>query len=311
MPQLKIETSDILSALGYTSTAIGAPVLEAARDAARRLDGRLTPGFACALEEITQIHGADVTLKTGDTLSHAPLADALDGCTHALLAVMTVGGEIDRLISDSFKEGDALAAMMFDAAGTAAVLRYAEETKASLTDLVRRTLGPAFGLTAGLSPGENGWALDQQAVIFKLADTRKIGVSLTASFMMRPSKTVSFIFGAGPGACGRLHVCGNCTYKNCPIRDDTTLRVTVRTGGRVLSLTARRGTPLADVLARRDVALSPGGQARENAAARFSVLVPEATEADRARFTAGELADGWRLIGDMRIAHPLEIDLPD
>jgi hypothetical protein len=58
--------------------------------------------------------------------------------------------------------------------------------------------------------------VDEQAVIFKLLDAGRIGVSLTPSLVMRPIKSLSLIVGLGSGPLG-VEGGSNCDF--CTIRE--------------------------------------------------------------------------------------------
>ena len=70
--------------------------------------------------------------------------------------------------------------------------------------------------SASLSPGESEWSVAEQSVIFRLLDTRPIGVVLSESMVMSPIKSLSLIVGIGPGPLG-VEGASNCDF--CTIRE--------------------------------------------------------------------------------------------
>ena len=73
---------------------------------------------------------------------------------------------------------------------------------------------------SSVNPGSGNadvWPIEQQAMLFSLVGdtTRTIGVELTPSYLMRPSKSLSgILFSSEHGYCN----CNSCTRENCPDR---------------------------------------------------------------------------------------------
>jgi len=64
---------------------------------------------------------------------------------------------------------------------------------------IRQELASGEGLVSRFSPGYGDLPLDYQRTLLSVLDTsRKIGVSLTDSLLMVPSKSVSAIVGVRP-----------------------------------------------------------------------------------------------------------------
>ena len=115
----------------------------------------------------------------------------LDGCRDAYLVCGTLGAGGDALHRrlSAVSGADAL---IVQAAGAAFIERWMDETEA----LIRTDLAPGEQLITRYSPGFGDWPLEAQRGLLELLDApRAIGVSLTDSLLMVPSKSVSAVIG--------------------------------------------------------------------------------------------------------------------
>jgi hypothetical protein len=62
-------------------------------------------------------------------------------------------------------------------------------------------------------PGQEGWSIWQQRVIFERLPTDEIGVRLTDSCLMIPRKSVSFVIGMGPQMRPDAVACDFCSKR--------------------------------------------------------------------------------------------------
>lgn len=144
------------------------------------------------------------------------LARNLAGCQEAFLFGATIGAGPERLIlaGRRLSAADALAA---DAAGTAAVEQWCDEINARLEALAaqeKRYLRPRY------SAGYGDFSIDAQPELVQLLDLpRKIGVTVTETKMLLPSKSVTAVVGisATPANC-HASGCLSCEQADCPYR---------------------------------------------------------------------------------------------
>ena len=105
---------------------------------------------------------------------------------------------------------DAVASIATDNAGRVAE-EWAERQAAGQKD---SALSRAFLY----SPGYCGWHISGQAKLFFRLRPEKIGISLNASFLMNPLKSISGVLVAGPAAIHQFsEVYPFCTYCKSPI----------------------------------------------------------------------------------------------
>ena len=147
------------------------------------------------------------------TLRSGQLAAHLQGCERVVLMAATVGVALDRLIAREGRLAPSRA-LMFQAIG-------AERIEA-LCDSFCRDLARARGLPLlpRFSPGYGDLPLTAQKDIFALLDCGKnIGLFLTDSLLMSPSKSVTAFVGLGAGegrAC--INKCAACDNTDCAFR---------------------------------------------------------------------------------------------
>lgn len=133
----------------------------------------------------------------------------LSGCSEIIVFVATIGIDADRIIGKNsiLSPSDAIIAQ---SVGTALI--------ESWCDILCQRFSEDVDLKPRFSPGYGDFEIENQKEIFNMLDaTRKIGVSLTESLQMVPSKSVSAIVGIG----GKGHAkenCQICDNINCPYR---------------------------------------------------------------------------------------------
>ena len=115
----------------------------------------------------------------------------LEGCVEAYLVCGTLGPGLDAL-QRRVSVTSGADALIVQAVGAALIERYMD----GVEDEIRAELAPGETLRARYSPGYGDFPLAAQRDILTFLDTsRKIGVSLTDSLLMVPSKSVSAVVG--------------------------------------------------------------------------------------------------------------------
>lgn len=140
------------------------------------------------------------------------LSKHLTGCHSALLFAATIGIGADRLIQRWSRLRPSRSAVI-DALASAAVESWCDAAEADLTK--------SEGLHCDrFSPGYGDFAIHHQRDIAQRLDLmRHLGLTLTESLLMMPSKSVTAVIGLGASTrtCGSK--CIFCTKKNCIYRE--------------------------------------------------------------------------------------------
>lgn len=150
------------------------------------------------------------------SVKSAGLSKNLGGCTSAVLFCATVGAETDRIIAKYSKLSPA-SAVIAQAAGAAAIESWCD---LFCTRLEEKLKNENMFLRPRFSPGYGDFSLAHQRDIFRVLETSKhVGVTLTDSYMMIPSKSVSAVIGlsrenthCGKYGCESCDRRKNCTY---------------------------------------------------------------------------------------------------
>ena len=171
-------------------------------------------------EPISPNEFAGVFAGQGRNAPETPLQKIFQRADCLHLFAFTLGarisGEIKRLFkSDDFALGsvlDAATSLAADQAGRVAE-EWAERQAADVAS--GGTLPKAFLY----SPGYCGWNISGQEKLFARLRPEKIGISLNASFLMTPLKSISGVLVAGPAAIHQFSevypFCANCKSPTC------------------------------------------------------------------------------------------------
>ena len=160
-----------------------------------------------------------VTVRDNDVTIHAgsedvifqseSLARNLSGCCGAILLAATIGPACDMLVRRAGVTS-AVDASIYQAAGAAAIESFLDD----MNDRYKADYeAQGLFLRPRFSPGYGDLKLDHQKDWFRLLDiTKQIGIELTDSLLMVPTKSVTAIIGIGinKGTQG----CSGCTGCN-------------------------------------------------------------------------------------------------
>ena len=136
-------------------------------------------------------------------------------CGQAVLLACTLGTKLDDMIR-SAQARDMARAVILDACGSALVEQGCDEAE---RDIAARF--PGLYLTDRFSPGYGDMPLSLQPTICGLLDTaRRVGIHVTPSFLMNPSKSVTAVIGlSDKPQMARIRGCAWCVMRNtCTLR---------------------------------------------------------------------------------------------
>jgi hypothetical protein len=198
------------------SPRIGA-LLEAALAAYRETAEPRAISRGIAREEFGGVYRGE-----GRNARETPLEVVLAGAERLALFVATVGGAVTTRIRDLFGRNEPALAAMLDSVASAAADRLAGL-------LAERFLGSGGGAGANgtrvlaYSPGYCGWHVSGQRALFAALEPAEIGVTLNASCLMEPLKSVSGVLVAGPSGIHRFApaypFCRECRDQPCRARN--------------------------------------------------------------------------------------------
>lgn len=140
------------------------------------------------------------------------LAQNLNGCESVILFAATVGVGIDRLIT-KYGRISPTKALMFQAIGAERIEALCDAFCADISQEYKTGTKPRF------SPGYGDLPISAQKDFFALlSPERQIGLTLTDSLLMSPSKSVTAIVGLDGEEKPIKNKCGACNMKSCTFR---------------------------------------------------------------------------------------------
>jgi len=158
----------------------------------------------------------EVLLEKGVRLS-IPGCFADPGAKLVAAVIGTLGEKLEqhcRILAD---KGEIYESTLFDAVGTAMLDMLSEKIC-----LILEQAGNQYGLLKGprFAPGIDGYPLEQQHLLFEMADNASVGVSLNSSAIMMPAKSISFfmILTQTSGKNETKNKCTLCRMRKCQYR---------------------------------------------------------------------------------------------
>lgn len=131
-----------------------------------------------------------------DTLQVGPHADLLGKAEIALVSVHSIGPRLDEAVRELNRTGDNLLAYLLDSVGVVGLGKVGDAVRAMAEKEAEER---NWGVGANLSPGSLvGWPLEGQGPLCSLLPIQEAGVTLNASHILVPFKTVSGLIGLGP-----------------------------------------------------------------------------------------------------------------
>ena len=218
-----VERADVLRYLGHAGQTL-THELDARIDAAveRCLDLAI-PRATIASYAVREATDDVVTLEDCTlALTGTDIAAHLAGATEVALFAATIGATIDQELR-RLSLLDALGQLLFDAAATSLIERCADAAEAHVRAYAR---GRGSFTSWRFSPGYGNLPLTVQSSLLAAVDaTRQLGITLTPSNLMVPTKSVTAVIGLHPTPQPGLS--SSCSI--CSLSDFCTIRQTGRT----------------------------------------------------------------------------------
>lgn len=169
---------------------------------------------------ISHIEGERIYLDGSLSFCSKHLVKVMDGAERVVIMCSTIGPALEEKVKSLNENGDLMASYLLDIYGATAISILGKKL---YRDLREQYEDQGCGTTVRIQPGQLDWDVCAQAVIFQLLSPEKIGVVLTESFMMKPVKSSTAVFGIGDPIKvkkGKLS-CETCPLNNkCKFRDE-------------------------------------------------------------------------------------------
>lgn len=172
--------------------------------------------FVLSFEVAHQIHF--VNEHCSFTLKSKDLSTNLRGCEEAVLFAATLGNAPDQLMS-RYEITDMTKAVVLQAASAMLIEAYCDEIQEAIR--VKESSRGYF-LRPRFSPGYGDLPISEQRKIFQVLECEKrIGLTLTDTMMMLPTKSVTALIGLTKevSSC-HIGKCKQCSKKDCEFRHE-------------------------------------------------------------------------------------------
>ncbi len=168
----------------------------------------LHPAVAYATVPVGELRHEQLRLVGGGLLAGPLVAQHLHGARSVVVAVCTVGPDLEAAASEYFADDPAMSVAL-DAVGSAAVDLLAQAMCERVDD---EAVAEGLKTTIAITPGLVGWPLAAgQRQLFALVDAAAAGVSLTEGYMMVPHKSTSLVIGTGTDVERTGETCDYCS----------------------------------------------------------------------------------------------------
>jgi hypothetical protein len=178
----------------------------------------LEPAVAYEYYKVTGMSPNQVSLE-GDKAIQGPLLHTVfPEAKELAIVICTIGPKLEKQVTYYSKSSETLRGALLDGIGSAAVDMLVPE---ACRLIASEASSHGHQTSSPVSPGWPGLPLTEQWNLFELVNTQEIGVSLTASGIMVPRKSVSMVIGIGPqmATWTQAEVCARCSLrKTCPYR---------------------------------------------------------------------------------------------
>lgn len=200
----------------YAGVVKPTPELEKSLDMCLKKCENVFSGKVCYIETPIEISGDEINFSFA-TAKSKNLSDNLKNCTQAVIFAATVGIEIDRLIRKSEQTNMAEAVWL----GAVGAERIEALCDAFCKEIENEELKKGKTTKPRFSAGYGDLDLSFQKEIFRVLDCHKlIGLTLTESLIMSPSKSVTAIIGISDGECQPSEACEYCEKENCKYKKE-------------------------------------------------------------------------------------------
>jgi hypothetical protein len=214
---LAIDADEVLRFQGYKSGIdVPSPDVLALFDDALALGHTLMSPRAL-LRRMPVARDGDRLTADGVTLTIPRIAERWGAVEEIVAGVCTIGAALEAHVTALWAARELPLAVMLDSVGSAAVESLAEY----VNDLLcQEGIVRGVKVTNRVSPGYGGWDVAEQRLLWRLCPGDAVGVALNASCFMTPTKTITLLAGAGPGARvdDYFSQCARCWMPDCAYR---------------------------------------------------------------------------------------------
>lgn len=203
--------------LGYGKHEADEKTLELIRYSFKELEQIVKKRIVYRVFELTMAEDDGIKIENMRIESRS-LSKNLRGCDKVILLGATLGVEVD-LLMKRYSYTDMARTVVLQACAAAMLEEYLDECQLKIEEEMEKE---GYFLRPRFSPGYGDFSISHQKEILAMADTaRRIGLTMTQSSMLTPTKSVTALIGLskkkenchirGCEACGKT----DCAYRRC------------------------------------------------------------------------------------------------
>ena len=212
---MNIDQEEVLRYLGYRYAKPDTEILRTIADCARELEEAATPHHILQTVELSR-PARDTLSFAGIVVHSKDLFQHLSGCEQVVLFAATLGAPVDLRLERCTKLSMSRAVVM-QACAASLIESYCD---ACQEPIAREAAARGLYLRPRYSPGYGDFSIAHQRDFLNVLDCpKRIGLTMTDSFMLAPSKSVTAVIGLTEEeqSC-HIAKCMTCTAKSCPFR---------------------------------------------------------------------------------------------
>ena len=188
---MKIDQREVLRYLGYKGSEPDAEILHTIADCTRELEEAATPHHILQAVELSRPN-ADTLEFAGMVVHSRDLFQHLSGCDEAVLFAATLGAPVDLRLERCAKVSMSRAVVM-QACAASLIESYCDECQ---EPIAQEAASRGLYLRPRYSPGYGDFDISYQREFLTVLDCpKRIGLTMTDSFMLAPSKSVTAVIG--------------------------------------------------------------------------------------------------------------------
>lgn len=202
--------------LGYGRHAVDDRTLQQIQDSFTELES--VASVRCVYRIFSLHHEDGMLIIENNRIKSKSLLKNLSDCDQVIFFAATLGSGVDVLIR-RFSITEMSKAVILQACAAALLEEYCDECQKKIAEEVSEN---GYYLRPRFSPGYGDFPIEFQKEFVKILDTnKKIGLTVTDSFMMTPTKSVTALIGMskiqedcpleGCEICGKI----DCKYRRC------------------------------------------------------------------------------------------------
>lgn len=140
---------------------------------------------------------------------------------YLVYSILTIGKDINLRIDDFFSHNNIVEGILLDSMSTSYLFQISSEL---FKDINEKCTKSGLGLSCRISPGDGELPISyQKNIADKLNSKKTIGIYVSDDYLLFPSKSMSYIYGADKSKNLNTidHNCTKCSHKNrCSMRND-------------------------------------------------------------------------------------------